>query len=693
MASQQGQNRIKVFICIGIAVATLVAYEPVRHNGFVNFDTHTYVTKNPYVNKGITLQSVTWAFTEYRSANWHPLTWISHMLDCELYGLNPLGHHITSLVIHIVNSVLLFLLLYKMTGATWRSAFVAGVFALHPVHVESVAWIAERKDVLSGFFWMLTILVYIRYTERPSVRRYMLVVIIFVMGLMSKPMVVTLPFVLLLLDYWPLELVDKIGRHGKLGRLVLEKVPLIILSAISCVITFVTQKYDKAVISLEVLPLRDRIINALGCYFYYILKMLYPKDLAVLYPAQWLKIEEAMVTVIGASVLLLLCRHGKRRWLAVGLLWYMGTMVPVIGLVQVGSQIMADRYTYIPSIGFFIIIAWAAAEILSKIRHSRRLLASGAALTLITMVFLTRVQAGYWRDTITLWEHTLKVTRDNEVAENNYALTLCEKGRFTEAEVHIRNALRINPAYLKARLALCDVLLKQNKFSEAIACYKDYLTFQQDSARVYYNLAFALGIEKKYDEALEFLTCALNLAPNYPEIHKGIGYLLFRTGKLNEAVEHFNEALKTDANTAEIYSALGSVYSQLGKTDLVIENWTKALEQRSDDAIILNNIAWALVTKRDVSVEEANRAVELAQKACSLTGQKNVMFLDTLGAAYSAAGRLDKAITTAQKALEEARKIQAAGSATDINVADIQERLNLYKSGEQYQQKEKTGGI
>jgi protein O-mannosyl-transferase len=553
MALERRQKHIRLIIYLGLIAATFVAYEPVRHNGFVKLDDDKYVTENPNVNGGITRDSVIWAFTKSHTANWHPLTWVSHMLDCEIYGLNPLGHHITNLLIHIANSLLLFYVLRRMTGAVWRSAFVAAAFALHPIHVESVAWVAERKDVLSGLFWMLTILAYVRYAERPNIGRYLLVSAAFVMGLMSKPMVVTLPFVLLLLDWWPL---DRLARRGngittatieeqttQLGcpkttflHLVIEKVPLIVLSAISSVITFTTQK--NAMANPQVWPLSARIMSAGGCYLNYIIKMAYPKNLAVLYPPSGLPtIDAAALAVMGAAVLLVLCSQG-RRWLVVGLLWYLGTFVPAIGIVQVGSQIMADRYTYLPSIGVFIIVAWGATEIFAKLPRPKPALAAAGVAAVVAMAVATRIQAGYWQNSATLFGRTIAVTKNNFLIHNNYGTYLGEQGRYDEAIEHFKEAVRIYPGYLTARQNLYLAFWKQGKFDEVITWLTEELKKRKDRPDLHdmHEIYSELGLayEQKGDLALaeQNYRMALSIKPDYETARNNLASVMSKQGKM-----------------------------------------------------------------------------------------------------------------------------------------------------------------
>jgi len=379
-----------LYICLALVLATFIAYEPMRHNGFVNYDDDVYVTENRNVNRGITAESVFWAFTNPHRSMWHPLTSLSHMLDCQLFGLVPFWHHLTSLLFHIAGTLLLFWILKRMTGAVWLSAFVAAVFALHPLNVESVAWVAERKSVLSSFFWMLTIAAYLRYAERPGIDRYLLVVLVFCLALMAKPMVVTLPFALLLLDYWPLgrfqwgrqsreessmqsESAKVSYRNSPSWRLVVEKIPLFILSAVLSVITFIAQKSGGAVMWTDSLPLNFRIPNALVSYLTYIGKMFWPSRLAVFYPhprgtvSIWLAVVVALL-LLALSIWVIRSAR-SRRYLLVGWLWYLGTLVPVVGLVQAGGQARADRYMYLPMIGLLIIITWGLCELAAKWRY------------------------------------------------------------------------------------------------------------------------------------------------------------------------------------------------------------------------------------------------------------------------------------------------------------------------------------
>ena len=689
--------RIKLLIYVGIVIATIIAYEPMRHNGFVSYDDSKYITQNPDIQQAITFQSLGRAFTQPHYYMWHPLTTITNMLDYQLFGLNPLGHHFVSLLLHIASALLLFRILSNMTGAIWPSAFVTAVFALHPVQVESVAWAAELKTVLSGFFWLLTMAAYIRYTKKPSVGRYILTLLVFGFCILTKPTVVTLPFILLLLDYWPLDRI-KWGRQTKripkekdrqdvpVWRLMIEKIPLLVLSAILSAITYSAQQHGGAVAALEKLPLDFRIANMFISYMRYIGKTIWPSRLAVFYPSLPLNLPNATV---GICVLLFILISAfsiyigrRRKYIAMGWLWYVGTLVPVIGLVQAGVQAMANRYMYIPILGLLIIIAWAVKDLIANRPRCKKIMAVLAAVVLLSAIILTRTQVRYWRNSMALFEYALKVTENNATAENNYGALLFEAGRLDEAVLHLSKAVRISPTFFEARNNLGQSLLKQGKPNEAIACFNELIKHKQDSAQVYYHLAMAMSMQKKYDDAIKYLDKSLTLDPQFSEAHRETGTLLLARGKINEAIPHLNEALRMGINKAKMYTYLGTAYNQLGKYEMAIQNWSRAVELKPDSANVLNNLAWLLAAVDDVSIQDANRAIELAQRACELTDYKDAAILDTLAVAYAAAGRFNNAVRTAEKA------INATKAHGQENLAsEIQKRIELYKAGHAYIQK------
>jgi len=693
------QKHILIIICAALVIATLVAYEPIRHNNFVNYDDIPYITENTLIAHGITQQSLGQAFTKPHFFMWHPLTTISHIVDYHFFGLNPLGHHFVSVLIHITNALLLFWILKNITGTTrhtnggqaWASAFVAAVFALHPLQVESVAWAAERKTVLSGLFWFLTMAAYIRYARKPGFGRYLAVFVVFGLCITAKPIVVTLPFVLLLLDYWPLERIR--GQRTEDGRqkvslkwLIIEKIPLFAMSAILSVLTIIMQRSGEVVVSLDKIPLGQRIANMFVSYISYIHKTIWPSGLAVYYPHPRGNLDITMVVICAMLFILtsILCIYAGRnkKYIVVGWLWYVGTLVPVIGLVQSGTQAMANRYMYIPILGLLIIIGWGIKDLIVKRPRLRGIAAAAAIAVLLAGVILTRMQTRHWQNSITLFEYALKVTQNNDLAENNYGCALLEADRTSEALLHINKAVQINPAYWKAGNNLGRIYLKQGKTDEAIACFKEIIEKNQSSAEAYINMASALGIQKKYDEAMKYLKKAMELAPDNSDIHNKMGMALLATGRPDEAITHFKYVLQKGTTSAETYANLGSAYIQGGKYDLAIENLTKAIELKPDNIDAINKLAWLYAVVDNTSIHNAQKAIELARQGCELTDYKSPMLLDTLAVTYAAAGRFDEAKATAEKALNIAKE-----TGRENLVAGIQERIKLYEAGQPYRQK------
>ncbi|MCJ7729084.1 MAG: glycosyltransferase family 39 protein, partial [Sedimentisphaerales bacterium] len=441
MTAGFNKKQVLFFISASLVVLTLIAYEPIRHNGFVGYDDDPYIVKNPDIKAGITWQSLGWAFTHPHYHMWHPLTTLSHMIDCRLFGLNPFYHHLVSVLLHAANALLLFWILADMTGATWASAFVAAVFALHPVQVESVAWAAERKTVLSGLLWLLSIAVYIHYTIRPRLSRYVSLLLVFGLCIMTKPVVVTLPLALLLLDYWPLDRLNwgspPAGKTVPVRRLLIEKVPLLVLSAILGLMTLVAQQGGGVVVTFEKMPLDYRIANMFLSYIRYIQKMIWPSGLAVFYPHTHANFSNATVVVCVLLFVLItvfsIYIGRRKRYVAVGWLWYVGTFVPMMGLVQSGAQAMANRYMYIPMLGLLIIIVWAVKDIVANNRRLQIVASVSVVVVLSLALILTRMQVRHWENGTTLFEYALKVTENNSTAENNYGSVLLDAGRLDEA--------------------------------------------------------------------------------------------------------------------------------------------------------------------------------------------------------------------------------------------------------------------
>lgn len=556
-----------------LTLVTVAAFWRVFENGFV-YDDEGYVTRNPFVQQGITLRSIVWAFTAFYQANWHPLTWISHMLDWRLFGQNAMGHHLVNLAFHAANVLLLFWALARMTGAVWKSAFAAALFAVHPLHVESVAWVAERKDVLSAFFWLLTMLAYARYAERPRFRRYFLVVLLFGLGLLTKPMLVSLPIVLLLLDYWPLARLRAGCGLRSWRPLLLEKLPLFALSAASCVVTLMAQRAAGALARFEDYPLLTRVANAFASYAKYVIKTFWPSRLAVLYPGR----EEAalfpgaaaLVFLVVASALFL--RGGRSRgYLMLGWLWYLITLIPVIGIVQVGSQAMADRYTYMPLVGIFIILAWGipdAADFAARGRYKisvvRKALPGLACAVILVLTLATNVQVGYWHSNMTLWQRAIDAAGESPQACYNLGQGLQEHGEIERARLMYARAVELAPDYAQARNNLGTVLQDMGKPEEAAREFREVIRLEPRNAAGYINLGNVLSDQGKLDEALRQYFLAVKVSPDYPIAHYSAGNILARQERYAEAERRFREAIRLRPNFALAHNNLAMVLYRLG---------------------------------------------------------------------------------------------------------------------------------
>ncbi len=688
-------------ICLFLAVSTLVVYWPVTGHEFVNYDDTDYVTANSYVQAGLSAKGLAWVWRSEVARNWHPVTMLSHMLDCQLYGIKPGGHHVTSLLFHIANTLLLFFLLQKMTGALWRSGVVAALFALHPLHVESVAWVAERKDVLSTFFFLLTLGAYARYAEgrgektenrRPKAegnpksdvrspnrrlpisicrgRYYWLALGFFALGLMSKPMLVTVPFVLLLLDYWPLcrrqkaegrsqnyascitQPVSLLTRQSQVFPLFVEKLPFFLLSAVSCVITFRVQQSGGAVLDVTNFPLSARVANALMSYVRYLGKMLWPEDLAALYlrKAPWPSWQVALAAIALVAASAAVIRLARRRpYLAVGWFWYLGTLVPVIGLVQVGMQSMADRYTYIPLIGIFIALAWGGWELACTWRQRRVGLQIATALVLAACMVLTRKQVSWWKDSETLFQRMITSVEGNYMAHYNLGNLYSRQDNLAEAAQHYEAALKAEPNYAEAHNNLGGVLLRQRRFDEAVAHYSaavrlrpEYLyyfnlgnalldagkpaeaivNYQQalrldpNSSQAHHNLGLALQAQGKTEAAMAEFHAALQLQPNYESAEHHLANRLADAGRLDEAMAHYQTALRLDPNHAESYNGLGICYAMQGKFPEAERQFREAVRLKPDHSGAQSNLGNALgaQNKLEEAIPHYQKALEIDPK-------------------------------------------------------------------------------
>jgi protein O-mannosyl-transferase len=587
-----------VLVCLFLVLVTAAVYFPVATHGFINFDDPDYVTGNPYVSAGLRPESIRWALTGVHSSNWHPLTWMSHMLDCQIYGQKPGGHHLTNVVFHLANTVLVFLLLKLMTGAFWRSAFVAGLFALHPLHVESVAWVAERKDVLSGFFGLLTLLAYTKYARsvsdveraksetRKRIALYMLALFFFALGLMSKPMLVTWPFVMLLLDFWPLKRSTTALRSWV--PLILEKIPFFGLSAASCVITFLVQRASGAVVALNDAPIALRIANAVVSYGQYLAKTFWPSKLAIFYPYERLSWESGDVLLACAVMVLAtgaaFWAWNRKPYWPVGWFWFVGVLVPVIGIVQVGKQAFADRYMYLPHIGLFIALTWGVAEMIARLHLPRWSgpAVGGAILAIATII--TSRQLTHWRNTRSLFEHALAVTSRNHVAYTALATELVASNKLAEATENCRLALEYSPRYSEAYNTLAGIYAKQEKFDEAIASYKKALECDATYGDPFCGLADVYLKQKNYGEAELQAREALRRAPlNLPSMYC-LAKALHHEGKLDEAAEYYRRLIRMNPNLFSPHRFLGNVLATQGNVDAAIEQYRIAAKIWPDDA-------------------------------------------------------------------------------------------------------------
>ncbi|HEV2691347.1 MAG TPA: tetratricopeptide repeat protein [Verrucomicrobiae bacterium] len=600
-----GRRRFKLpspsLIGFFLVVVTVVTCWPVVHCDFIQLDDGDYFTANSHVQTGLNAANLGWAFTTGFTANWHPLTWLSLMLDSQLFGHGSFGPHLTNLLLHAANTGLLFFLLRKLTGATWKSALVAALFALHPLHVESVAWVAERKDVLSAFFGFISIWAYARYArERPASSRsgplaYLAALLFFALGLMSKPMLVTLPCVLLLLDCWPLERLHLAGGKSGLARLVLEKVPFLFLSLLSCVVTFLVQQKGGAVQALTKYSVPGRIENAFVSYARYLGKTFWPASLANPYPHPGAWPEP--VVVFSVTLFLLLCVAAvvlvrKYSFGLVGWFWFVGMLVPTIGLVQVGGASMADRYTYLPLIGIFIILAWVCGGISGRWPGSQPVVIVFAALILILCAWRTRLQISYWQNTETLFAHAVAMTKNNCAASNGLGIWLASHQQPSLALDCFSEAHRIDPENAVVLYNLGNSLAKAGQKDEAIDCYRRASQIAPPTADLLSNLGFALAAKKEYAEAITNFEMALAMKPDSVGAHNNLATVLFKEHRFAESAQEFQEALRylpdnydlSDiAAKAQIYSNLGDALAQQGKISDAMQCYQQALQRQPDN--------------------------------------------------------------------------------------------------------------
>jgi len=597
-------ERPDLLILVGLTIVTFGIYAQVIGHRFITFDDPTYIHDNPMVNRGVTLAGLAWAFTTFYAGNWHPLTWIAHMIDSQLFGMIAGGHLLVNALIHVANTLLVFWFLLRTTHARWSSALVAALFALHPLHVESVAWAAERKDTLSTFFGLLSLIAYVRYAEAPSIRRYAWVAIMLALGLLAKPMLVTWPFVMLLLDYWPLRRFQQSEVKGQPARLparedfrsslggggwsvvrslVVEKIPLFALVAAAAVITFLAQSHLGGVRTFTEAPVALRLSNALVSYAKYLLLAFWPNDLAVYYPytgtdiPAW-QIIDAALLLIGVTAFCLSQRK-IRPYLIVGWLWFLGTLVPVIGLVQVGGQTMADRYFYIPSIGLFIALVFGLADIAERRRVAPWLSAAIANVVLLVLAALTNAQIHRWNDSFTLFKHALTVAPPSVVAEDCLGLAMHKNGQLDEAVAHFEKALQIKPDDYTALLTIGVTRFYQGRVPEAMEYAQAAIRCQADGSKAHNLLGMALAKQNRNEAALDEVRRASALAPKDAEIRNNLGLALARLGRIPEAIDEFHEAVRLDPNNAATAHAnLGWALFESGKPRESIPEFEAALQ-------------------------------------------------------------------------------------------------------------------
>ena len=663
MTATRHKHLEPALVCALLVLATLAVYWPVRRHGFINYDDHSYVTENQHVSKGLTWEGVGWAFGRLHGEQtyWHPLTWVSHMVDCQLFGLKPAGHHLMNVLFHLLNTMLVFLVFRRMTGALWRCAVLAGLFALHPLQVDTVAWVAERKNLLSTFFGLLAIWAYAEYArdtkgqtlrakdqgpksvvsgqwsgvsgcssilQLPSSRFYFLSLVLFAVSLMCKPALVTLPFVLLLLDYWPLRLfslptlrrppappLHPVPRSiTPLFHLVLEKLPFFVLSAASSAITILAHRGLGMLEATAGLGLEFRLESALVSYGGYLGNAFWPSKLAVLYPLPpaWPTRTVAFsgLLLLGVSALAI-AKMRSRPYLLVGWLWFLGTLVPFVGLIQVGAQAMADRFAYLPLVGLFLALVWTVAELTQRQAHRSRIVPCMAILLLLTCAMLSRRQVGYWRDSITLFERALAVTTGNAMAHACLGTEFVNLNRETDALAEFWRALTLKPVFATPLSGMAEAFCTEGRLELAAAVFRQILEVTPNDATTHYRLGSVVARQGKLDEAIGHYEAALRLAPDWPEV--------------------------------------------------------------------LNNFAWLLATHPNARAHDGARAVPLAERACQLTGSTNLWLLSTLAAAYAKAGRYPEAVTTQRKACE-----LAAAKGQSGPTESFRSRLELYRSGQPY---------
>jgi Flp pilus assembly protein TadD len=661
------QLRAKAIVSLLLVVATFCVYWPVRHYDFVNYDDNDYVTSNPHVQAGLTKEGIFWAFTQFHGEKtyWHPLTWMSHMLDCQLFGLNAGAHHLVSVGLHALNGALLFLFLAYLTGSTWRSALIAALFALHPIQVDTVAWITERKNILSGLFWILTLWAYVAYTRRRTGYRYLLTLVLFALGLMCKPTLVMLPCILLLVDFWPLARLtftrlskdanvtapSSAGWARNIGLLVIEKVPFFAFSLACGLLTL--WSHDQLGIREEVhgLPVYWRLENAVVSYARYLGKLVWPQKLCVLYlhPGEWPEetVFLCLLVLIGITTFVV-WRRRREPFLLFAWLWFLLVLLPTIGIRQVGIQAMADRFAYLPSIGIFVGVVWGAAEVLRQLNVPKTAVGPITAAVPLAFAVVTPHQIRHWQNSVSLWEQALHVNPQNFVALHNLGVTLTGEGRLQDALDKENTCVLARPDMLEAHLQKGFIEILQGKPEAAFASYKNVIALRKEAAELIQKSGLELMENGKVDEALLLFSTLGRLTPNDADVHFQLGLLFTAKKKPEESIRSYREAIRLNPKSP----------------------------------VPLNNLAWLLATDPDPKIRDGKEAIELAQRACELSRHTIPVFIGTLAAAYAEAGRFEEASQTAGKACEVALKTGEASA-----VAANRKLQELYRKQQPFRQK------
>ena len=688
----------KWLILAALILFTWLAYYPVIHNSFINLDDVQYVTANPHIQRGVNAATVKWAFTTFEASNWHPLTWLSHALDCQLYGLNPAGHHATSLVLHLCSVLVLFFLLVRLTGQPWPSGFAALLFALHPMHVESVAWVAERKDQLSALFLFLTLLAYTHYARARQAQRsglgfYGLAIVLYTLGLLSKPMLVTVPCLMFLLDYWPLNRVETPSKAffpssilhppssqvaAQPRQLLMEKIPFVLLACASCMVTFLAQRHGNAVKDLADFPFADRVQHALVAYAWYLEKLFWPADLSAYYQ---LRRSEPLSYVMGAATLLLgisvfaICQARRRPFLLVGWLWFLIMLMPVIGLVQVGNQAWADRYTYLPYVGLSFMITWGARSSLQQYPRWVPLACILAVTASGCWFWLARQQVQYWKNARTLFAQAVHVDQYNEHAWTLLGLEyMMNENDVDQATNCFQRAVAINPRSFYGWFALSHAQVLKGDYAAAEVSLRTAISDAPNRPDQYVVLADILAKTGRYPEAIEAIHSAMALNANLPGIHARLGSLYVMARMPDRALPELRQAIAADPQDADAEFNLAQACEQTGQLTEAAAHYRRTVALDPANTIAANNLAWWLATAPDSAQRDGPEAMRLAERACNQTHYRQPLLMGTFAAACAQAGRFDDAISLAQQACV----VAAANGQTNL-LQRNQELLERYR--------------